>query len=254
VRKMMKRILVGVIDTGINARHPWLEGCVVGGSTVYGDHALPSVSSGYEDTFGHGTAVATILHSYCPDASLWAIRLARGRDLFPSGATEAMIAAAVKQCLDKGIGIINLSFSMPEYTAGGIMESACAQAASMNCIIVATYREDRMSYPAGFVHVLGVRHSGECAEGEVRVLSHDAAEVAALGGPRTIAHADEGVFIKAQGASYAAPVVAGLIARCRSLVPELSMREVLELFDRAKREHDDTSCSARGVSQESICG
>ncbi|MCX5638745.1 MAG: S8 family serine peptidase [Planctomycetota bacterium] len=236
--------IVGIIDTGIDEKNPWLEKTVTGGVTVCDKCEGVDIRDGFGDWIGHGTAVASVLHSFCPEAQLFAIRIF-GHEFQTTapweGVSEKVLAAALDYCLAKGIGIVNISFSMARLMHPSVLEKACCCAAKANCIIVASHRSDGGTYyPAGLSYVLGVRRSIKCASGVVTVLSYETAEVATWGGPVILPHAG-GCFCLTKGASFSAPAVAGLVARARCLYPDISLPEILNIFH--KRECETTNAN-----------
>lgn len=223
--------VIGILDTGIDSSHPWLENSVIGGVTICENPEKTCVTNDYPDRVGHGTAVASIAHAFCPEAQLYAVRI-YGLDLKKpvDGVSETVLAAAITHCLEKGIRIINLSFSLAKPTQGGQLEAVCKQSFEVNCIITASHRSDGGTYyPAGYTSVLGVRRTMKCSPGEVAVLSMDKAEVATWGGPATVPDAFGGCT-RSKGASLSAPSVAGLVARARAVRPEITLTGILELF------------------------
>src|SRR5689334_22633565 len=72
-------VRVAVIDSGIEAAHPALDGCVdaddgVALSLVSDDEVVVTPGP-HEDLFGHATACAGIIHSIAPDARLTSVRV-----------------------------------------------------------------------------------------------------------------------------------------------------------------------------------
>ncbi|HWW54018.1 MAG TPA: S8 family serine peptidase, partial [Acidimicrobiales bacterium] len=74
-----KGVRVAVVDSGVEADHPDLEGCVDadGGVMVTLDEGgEPVLTSGrHDDAFGHGTACAGIIHRLAPEASITSVRV-----------------------------------------------------------------------------------------------------------------------------------------------------------------------------------
>src|SRR5947207_1670075 len=67
-------VRVAVIDSGVDAHHPALEGCVDVDHGVWvsvdEDGGLSETGGPHDDAFGHGTACAGIIHSLAPNARL----------------------------------------------------------------------------------------------------------------------------------------------------------------------------------------
>src|SRR5438552_5053655 len=63
------KVVIAIVDTGIDATHPDLSGRVVGGTDLYNGDDDPA------DDNGHGTAVAGIAAAVCPSCSLLAVKV-----------------------------------------------------------------------------------------------------------------------------------------------------------------------------------
>src|SRR3954468_21464754 len=67
-------VRVAIIDSGIQVEHPDLEGCVdvdSGLSITTDDKGGPVETPGpHDDSFGHGTACAGIIHEFAPEARI----------------------------------------------------------------------------------------------------------------------------------------------------------------------------------------
>ena len=73
-------IRVAVIDSGIEADHPELDGCVDADERRRISRSTTTASSWsalgpHDDSFGHGTACAGIIHSIAPEARITSVRV-----------------------------------------------------------------------------------------------------------------------------------------------------------------------------------
>lgn len=103
-------VIVAIVDTGVDTDHPLLAAELLsGGNTVDG-------VAGWEDTVGHGTAVAGIVSAV---ANGWfdatdrrrAVRLLPIRATGADGrASDWSLAAAISLAVDRGAHVINVSF------------------------------------------------------------------------------------------------------------------------------------------------
>ncbi|HEX9029388.1 MAG TPA: S8 family serine peptidase, partial [Anaerolineales bacterium] len=78
-------VKVAVVDSGIEASHPALEGAVAGGVAVvyderYNTRVRIEPDNPPRDLSGHATACAGIIHSLAPEAELYSVRVL-GRDM-----------------------------------------------------------------------------------------------------------------------------------------------------------------------------
>lgn len=101
-------VRVAIIDSGVETDHPKLVGLVLG-------HDIQIVDSGVQaeaapadgtDVFGHGTAVAYIIHKLAPKASLGSFRVLGER----LSSRTVVIREGVRQAMDAGYDILNCSF------------------------------------------------------------------------------------------------------------------------------------------------
>src|SRR4051812_28453559 len=71
-----KGVRVCIVDSGIEADHPALEGMARGGIVVEKGEDGPVVKEEeHGDLFGHATACAGIIHSLAPEAELYSARV-----------------------------------------------------------------------------------------------------------------------------------------------------------------------------------
>lgn len=113
--------------------------------------ALMSKLEQCEPSFGHGTAVAGLIHLVAPQAKILPINA-----FGPNGqATPAAIAAAIRYAISHHANVINLSFTSPQrYTA---IEAAVAAAQAHGVVVVAAAGNsgvDTPFYPAALPGVL----------------------------------------------------------------------------------------------------
>ncbi|MET9554318.1 S8 family peptidase [Streptomyces sp. NPDC006645] len=108
--------IVGLIDSGVQAEHPLLRGCIVEATTV-----SSSLSDG-ADRHGHGTGVASILlrgsiesqlasgEWETPPCRVLSVRVLDGENRIPhSRLPQSEITDAVRYLSSRGVKVINLS-------------------------------------------------------------------------------------------------------------------------------------------------
>ena len=95
-----KGVRVAIVDSGVYAEHPHVQGVLGGTSLVSG-----SSPSDYVDRNGHGTAVAAAIREKVPGADLLAVKIF-DRTL-TAGANE--LARAIDWAATQGADLINLS-------------------------------------------------------------------------------------------------------------------------------------------------
>lgn len=141
-----KGMLIGIIDTGIDYKHPDLGGGIGKNFKVKGGYDFADKDSDPIDIEGHGTAVAGIaagngkVKGVAPDANLMAYKV------FPDGgegASEADIIAAVDQALKDGCASVNLSLGSSGGKSEGDPETdAINNAVNLGLIVVAAAGND----------------------------------------------------------------------------------------------------------------
>lgn len=143
-----KGMLIGIIDTGIDYKHPDLGGGIGKEFKVKGGYDFADKDSDPIDPpeQGHGTAVAGIaagngkVKGVAPDANLMAYKV------FPDGgegASEADIIAAIDQALKDGCTAVNLSLGSTGGKSEGDPETdAMNNAVNLGLIVVAAAGND----------------------------------------------------------------------------------------------------------------
>ncbi|MGH9475371.1 MAG: S8 family peptidase [Terriglobales bacterium] len=102
--------------------------------------------------FGHGTAVAGLIHLVAPNAKILPIKA-----FGPGGTADAAtLYASITYAIDQHVNVINLSFSAPQAT--GYVEQAIEEAVNDGIVVVAAAGNSSSSaavYPASDAGVIG---------------------------------------------------------------------------------------------------
>jgi len=158
------------------------------------DQSTTSILDGQHVTgdYGHGTMIAGIIHLVAPTARLLPVK-AFGDD----GASDlGTILAAFYWAVDHGANVINMSFSMSDYSKE--FSNALDYAVSQGVITVASTGNDggqAMVYPAGYSQVMGVASTDN---------NNQRSSFSNYGNWVTVAAPGEGVISTYPGAQYAA--------------------------------------------------
>ena len=201
-------VRVGLIDGGVDTSHVTLRD-----NTVHvfgcGTARVPSA---------HGTAVASLLagssanfHGAAPRAELFAADVYCG---LPAGGAVDRLAAALGWMARERVAVINVSLVGPR---NALLERVVASLVNRGYLIVAAVGNDGPAaaplFPAAYNGVIGVtavdaRHHVliEACRGKHLDLAAPGADMSAA----TIGNADS--FAAVRGTSFAAPIVAGLLA------------------------------------------
>jgi subtilisin family serine protease len=145
---MSRPVRIGVLDTGVCPTHPHV-GKIVDGITMTVNGAV----AGYEDTLGHGTAVASVIHHLNPKADLVAVKIF-DRKLATS---LPVVIRAIDWCLEHDIQVINLSLGTlnPEHRSA--FEEVIARALAAKALIVSALEMNgKAALPGSLAGVVGV--------------------------------------------------------------------------------------------------
>ncbi len=217
---------VGLIDSGVDARHPvfndvpvHLHGC--GGAAVPAEHGteVASLLVGRADRF-HGAAAG---------ATLFAADVYCGA---PTGGAVDAIVDAFDWLASERVPVINVSLVGPP---NALLAAAVRSVIARGHLVVAAVGNDGPAapplYPAAYPGVIGV--TGVDARRRVLVEAERGAQVrlAAPGADMSAALPPRAYAI-VRGTSFAAPIVAGLLARSLGAPDPAAAARVLEDLER----------------------
>ncbi|MGP3927531.1 type VII secretion-associated serine protease mycosin [Streptomyces sp. 8N616] len=260
-------VTVAVLDTGVDDRHPDLEGHVLATKDLVGFGA----SRGDRSWARHGTAMAGIIAGHghgpgredgvlgvAPEARILPVRVIL-EDSDPArkkarGSRAGALAQGIRWAADHGADVINLSLGDDSKSAHPeAQEDAAVQyALRKGAVVVASAGNggedgDRVSYPAaypGVIAVTAVDRYGSRAPFSTRRWY---ATVCAPGVDVVIADPDRRYY-EGWGTSAAAAFVSGAVALVRSAHPELSPAQVKELLaDTARNSPEGGRSDDRGA-------
>lgn len=255
-------VRVAVVDSGIEAGHPALGDCTDVGAGVevrVDEEGSPVVVPGpHEDSFGHGTACAGIIHAIAPDATVTSVKVLGGGLTGKAVAFLAGLAWAVEQ----GYDVINLSLGTNRRDWALAFHEVCDQAYFRNCFLVtAADNVMRPSFPSLYAAVTSVACNLSTDRFRFHYNPDPPTEFLAPGVDVELAWRG-GSFVRGTGNSYAAPHIAGIVALIRSKHPELrpfqiktvlwataaNTREALRPAGRLSRTMRPVTASARATA------
>ncbi|MFZ4717814.1 MAG: S8 family serine peptidase [Ilumatobacteraceae bacterium] len=205
-------VRVAVVDSGIDADHPDVGG-VAEYVAVDRDDAEESgvrfTSGRHDDLYGHGTACAAIIRALAPRVELVSVRVLGANLKGSAGA----FAHGLEWCIEHGIDVINLSMSTASDRWAETFWDLVDYATYRRVLLVSAMNNERKrTIPSELAGVFSVA----CAPGvdRERVWRNPdgPAEWGAAGIDVDVAWMG-GSTIRATGNSFAAPVVAGHLAR-----------------------------------------
>lgn len=201
---------IGLIDSGVETAHR-----VFHNSSV---HSWGSACSDKPVPSAHGTAVASLMigatekfHGSAAGAALYAADVYCGS---PTGGSLNSIAAAFAWLAQQQVPVINISLVGPPNV---LLEQLVRNLIARGVLIVAAVGNDGPAapplYPAAYPDVIGV--TGVDAHNRVLVEAGRGPQVdfAAPGADMAAATLNDS-FAAVRGTSFAAPIVAGLLAGC----------------------------------------
>ncbi|MBM3267285.1 MAG: S8 family serine peptidase [Candidatus Sericytochromatia bacterium] len=204
-------VLIAVIDTGVDYRHPDLEGIVVKGPDVTNGDNDP------RDDHGHGTHVAGTIAARANGAGVVGVAFGakilaiKALDRNGSGPEDG-IARAVDAAVRNGAKIINMSLGGPEDARA--LRDAVARAHRQGVLVVVAAGNDastRASYPAAYPDALAVGAT-DSRDRRAYFSNYGSYTQIAAPGVGVLSTSLGGDYERLSGTSMAAPHVAGAAA------------------------------------------
>lgn len=210
-------VLIGLIDTGVDAAHPVLAGVGVEQRGFAPGGVAPAA---------HGTAVASLLAGRIGGyrGSANRLRVADVYGLGPRGGSAEAIARALAWMVEGGVRVVNVSLVGP---SNRLLEASVRAAQGRGVVVVAAVGNDGPAappaYPAsypGVISVTGVDRRGRVLPEAGRALHVDFAAP----GAELFAADGRGGVTQVRGTSFAAPLVAAPLAELSGNVDALARR------------------------------
>lgn len=228
-------VKVAVIDTGVYADHPDLEGRVLqGADIVNGD-------SDATDDHGHGTHVAGTIAAVAdngigvagvaPEALIIPIKVL-GKD--GTGTNEG-IANGILKAAELGARVINMSLGGPDNSR--TLADAIASVQAKGVIVIAAAGNDNVStpfYPAANEGVIGVA-AVDRTDTKASFSNFGAVVDIAAPGTSILSTSFNGTYISLHGTSMASPHVAGTAALLVAKYPSLKSGQLARLLQKSGR-------------------
>ena len=209
-------VIVAVIDTGVDLKHPVFTDRLVNGWDFIGNDALPQ-EEGVGQSYGHGTAVAGVVLQVAPLAKIMPLRILNSDG---SGDTDDLVLA-IDWAIEHGASIINVSLGSSEDSKP--VEQVLNKARAKKVVVVTSAGnsgDKNVTFPASsavnggkFSDILISVGSVNAKDEKSSFSSYqkDQVETAAPGESIFTAYPDAQVTY-ASGTSFAAPMVSGALA------------------------------------------
>jgi subtilisin family serine protease len=220
-------VRIAVLDSGVEIAHPAFAGKSLEDDLDF--HSAPDGSvtltdGAGHDAYGHGTAIAWLIWSVAPAARIGSFRIMGDGRL---ASKRELVREAAHEALRRGYRVLNCSFGHRAAALYAMDYKEWVDAAFVaSCSVVAACDNagaGQPVFPAHFPSVIGVDRT----EKPVDLLRQPGRliEFAALGENVRVPWTDA-EWKTVIGSSYAAPRVAGLVARLLAALPSLSAAQV----------------------------
>jgi subtilisin family serine protease len=228
------RVVVAVIDTGVDGRHQDLRGALVPGYDFVNSDANPL------DDHGHGTAVAGVIAARAGNrvggaGICWRCSIMPVKVLDASGSgDDTLIAAGIVWATDHGAKVINLSLGGPGASAE--LTSAIGYATGKGAIVVAAAGNSGTTtqfYPAADPRAVSV--AATTVADQRYSWSNFGSWVSVAAPGCNVAPVLSGGYGNFCGTSSAAPLVSGLIALELSAQPSATPQQMEQALISAVR-------------------
>jgi subtilisin family serine protease len=202
-------VRVAIIDSGVYADHPHVQGIAGGVSLIAG-----AAADDYLDRNGHGTAVAAAIREKAPAAELVAVKIF-DREL---AASAGDLARALEWAAGRQVDLINLSLGSTNPAHAERFARALAIVQDAGAAVVSAATQGGLpSLPGSLQPVVAVEVDWSCPRDEVIVDATGAGvlRLRASGYPRPIPGVPPERNVK--GVSFAVANATGIVARLLSV-------------------------------------
>jgi subtilisin family serine protease len=228
-------IIVGVLDSGVDANHPIIRGRIAPGGIDLidrgtapddtGDNADNDNDGVTDEYVGHGTLVAGIVLRVAPEARILPVRVLDS----DGGSTAFRMVDGIYHAIDQGADVINLSLGA--LGDSGLLRQAIDEAVAQERLVVASAgnegTDSAIRYPAGYEGP-GVLSVAATRDNDTRAPFSNFGSwisISAPGDP-VVGPVPGDAYARASGTSFAAPIVSGAAALLRSVTPCVPMELV----------------------------
>jgi hypothetical protein len=203
---MKRAVRIAVIDSGVHASHPHVNG--VEGGVAF--DAGGREDSDFADKLGHGTAVTAVIREKAPNAAIFAVKI-----FHDSLATQIQpLIRAIDWSVENGMDLVNLSLGTANQEHEPVLLSALQRVRAKDIRLIAAYQDSGVRWlPGGLPGAVPVSIDWGCPRDEYRTstLADGRVLYHASGYPRPIPNVPPDRNLK--GISFAVANVTGLLAR-----------------------------------------
>ncbi|WP_168119287.1 S8 family peptidase [Paenibacillus sp. HB172176] len=233
-------VIIAVLDTGVQSNHPDLQGKLLTGTNIINDKAAP------DDDVGHGTHVTGIIGANVNNGEgvaglSWYNKIMPVKVLDNSGAGSTYsVAQGLIWAVDNGAKVINMSLG--NYAEAEFLHDAIKYAYDHDVVLIAASgndNTDRPGYPAAYPEVFAVAATTNNKQKASFSNYGDYIDVAAPGDSIASTYPDS-QYAALSGTSMASPHVAALAGLIRSINPQLTNVEVMDIMRMSARDLGDS--------------
>jgi subtilisin len=218
-----KGVKVAVVDSGVDADHPVIDGRVAGYVAVsVGEGGDPVFDdSPHEDTSGHGTACAGLILGVAPECELYSVRVMGKR-----GGRGSALIAGIRWVIDHGMQVANLSLGTTKRDFFSVLHELTDEAYFRHVVLVTAANNFPIpSFPCEYASVVSVASH---ETNDPYLFYYNPAPPTEFGafGIDVPAAWKGGGISKITGNSVAAPHITGIVARILEKHPSLTVFQV----------------------------
>lgn len=235
VGMQQKKVVVAVIDSGVDVHHEDLKGRIEPGGFNF-----PSNNSNVTDIHGHGTQVSGVIAAELGNGKgITGIAGAFEVSLLPlkistddGKSTVSNLIKAVNYAVEKKVDVINISLGGPR--SSQFEKDAIQHAIDEGIVIVAAagngaLKGNAVNYPASYEEVISVGAIDQFSK-RASFSNYNAYVDLVAPGVGLYTTSPYHSYKSVNGTSFSAPVVSGTVAMMKAIRPELTNDEVADLL------------------------
>jgi len=194
--------------------------------------AILEAQGGLPAAFGHGTMVAGLVRLVAPTAQIMPLTA-----FTPDGAGDVFnVVRAIYYAVDHGANVINMSFSLANWSAELVRAINYANEHDVICVASAgNGGEETLVFPSGFRHVIGVGSTSNLDRRSAFSNFGNGLVYMAAPGESLITAFPAGRYAAVSGTSFSAALVSGAAALIEQVKPGIEPTNAQEALSRAKR-------------------
>jgi len=244
-------VTIAILDTGLDRSHPDLAGAtigpgidLIGGGDVAHDGANGRDDNGdgfIDEGWGHGTAVAGLIHLVAPGARLLPVRILDDECL----CTAFDLAKGIVEAVDAGAQILNVSLGAREESKA--VEVALRYAEQAEVVVIASAGnapeslegEGELAFPAAEDESVAVSAVDPWLVAPAWTVADDDVTLSAPGVDLLTAY--RGGYARVSGTSFSTAFVSAAAAAALAIRPDLSPKELVELLEQTAISVEETN-------------